>query len=250
MAYQPIVDVVERRIASYEALVRGVNGEGAQQMLSAVTPESLYGFDQACRVTAIEQAAALGLDRPLCINFLPNAVYEPASCIRHTLAAAKRTGFARDMLTFEVSEGERALDEDHLRRIFSEYKRMGFRVALDDFGAGYSSLSRLVNLRPDVVKIDRELIRDCDADAARLCVIESLAGIGRKLDITIVAEGVERVAEARALMRAGIRYMQGFLFARPVIGALARDGIVREAFETPPPAPQPRARAGALADIT
>ena len=90
MAFQPIVDVQECRIDAYEALVRGLDGEGAGQVLARVNAENVYKFDQACRVKAIEMAARLGMDRQLSINFLPNAVYEPRACIRATLEGVER----------------------------------------------------------------------------------------------------------------------------------------------------------------
>ena len=109
MAFQPIVDMVERRVWGYEALVRGTNGEGAAAILAQVTEDDRYRFDQLCRVTAIETAGRL-FDDPwtkLSINFMPNAVYEPAACIRTSLAAAERVGFARERLMFEFTEDER-----------------------------------------------------------------------------------------------------------------------------------------------
>ena len=114
MAFQPIVDVQECRIEAYEALVRGLDGEGAGQVLARVNAENVYKFDQACRVKAIEIAAHLGMDRQLNINFLPNAVYEPRACIRATLDAAARTGFDPKRLTFEIVETEMISDTPHL----------------------------------------------------------------------------------------------------------------------------------------
>lgn len=95
MAFQPIVDLAAQRIWGYEALVRGVNGESAYSILSQVTDDIRYRFDQASRVMAIETAGALfaGRDLKLSINFMPNAVYEPSACIRKSLAAAKRAQF-------------------------------------------------------------------------------------------------------------------------------------------------------------
>jgi hypothetical protein len=147
MAFQPIVDIHERRIDGYEALVRSPTGGGASEVLAQVTPENVYAFDQACRVKAIELAARLGMDVTLSINFLPNAVYEPRACIRATLDAAARTGFRPDRLTFEIVETENIADTGHLLRIISEYRRQGFKIALDDFGTGYSGLARLAELR-------------------------------------------------------------------------------------------------------
>ena len=139
MAFQPIVDIKARRIYGYEALVRGVKGESAASVLAQITAENRYAFDQACRVKAIEQAAALGLDRKLSINFMPNAVYEPKACIRATLAAANRVNFPLDLITFEITEDERIRDTKHLQGIITEYKKHGFRVALDDFGSEFAA---------------------------------------------------------------------------------------------------------------
>ncbi|OZB21312.1 MAG: diguanylate phosphodiesterase, partial [Acidiphilium sp. 34-64-41] len=120
MAFQPIVDIVRQEIFAYEALVRGPNGENAGSVIKAVTETLLYGFDQACRITAIEQATALGLvgtSAALSINFMPNAVYEPKACIRKTLETAARVGFPTDRLIFEITEGEAVTDPAHLARI-------------------------------------------------------------------------------------------------------------------------------------
>lgn len=92
-AYQPIVDLRARSIYAHEALVRGPNGESAFSVLSQVTDANRYLFDQACRVQAIKGAAELGLKELLSINFLPNAVYQPAACIRSTFEAAQRYNF-------------------------------------------------------------------------------------------------------------------------------------------------------------
>jgi len=226
MAFQPIVDVELSRIDAYEALVRGPDGEGAGHVLAQVSAANMYRFDQAARVRAIELAASYGLDRRLNINFLPNAVYEPRACIRTTLDAAARTGLPLDRLTFEIVESEDVADTGHLRRIISEYRRQGFLVALDDFGAGYSCLIRLADLRPDIVKLDRGLVQGCDRDATRYAVLEGLFALGARLGIKVVAEGVETAAEALSVRRAGGRFMQGFFFGKPRLGSLADDASI------------------------
>ena len=223
MAFQPVVDLQECRVDAYEALVRGPNGESAGQVLGQVNDANRYSFDQACRVRAIELASRLGIDRRLNINFLPNAVYEPRACIQTTLEAAARTGFRRDRLTFEIVENESVADLSHLGRIIAEYHRCGFQVALDDFGTAYSGLLRLVELKPDIVKLDRALIQDCDRDQRRLAVAAAMIALGRDLGIKIVVEGVERVEEVDALRAVGARFMQGFYFARPGFESFASD---------------------------
>jgi EAL domain-containing protein (putative c-di-GMP-specific phosphodiesterase class I) len=223
MAFQPIVDLQKHQIDAYEALVRGVNGEGAAEMLKWATGDDLYAFDQACRVKAIELAAGLGIDRNLNINFLPNAVYEPRACIRATLDAAARTGFDPRRLTFEIVETEWISDTAHLLNIIQEYRKMGFRVALDDFGTGYSGLARLAALRPDVIKVDRCLVQDCDHDQTRLAIVASIIALGAQIEVKVVVEGVERSGEVEALRSVGARFMQGFYFAKPAFEMLDRE---------------------------
>ena len=220
MAFQPIVDVQERRIAAHEALVRGPNGEAAADVLAQVTNKNLYAFDQACRTRAIALASNLGMDCRLSINFLPNAVYEPRACIRATLEAAAKTGFDPRRLTFEIVETEAIADTPHLLAIISEYRRHGFQVALDDFATGYSALARLADLKPDIVKLDRALIRDCDRDPIRLAIVAGMLSLGEAVGIQIIVEGVETAGEFEALRAAGARFMQGFYFARPLFERL------------------------------
>jgi EAL domain-containing protein (putative c-di-GMP-specific phosphodiesterase class I) len=226
MAFQPIVDLREGRIDAHEALVRGPGGEGAAAVLARLGERDLYAFDQACRVKAIEMASRLGVDGRLNINFLPNAVYEPKACIRRTLDAAARTGFPLDRLTFEFSETERLPDERHLLSIVEEYRRHRFSIALDDFATGYSGLSRLADLRPDIIKLDRALVKDCDVDRVRLAIVASVVALGEEVGIKVVAEGVERGGEVGALRAAGVRFMQGFYFARPVFEGIAAAGDI------------------------
>jgi EAL domain-containing protein (putative c-di-GMP-specific phosphodiesterase class I) len=220
MAFQPIVDLQERRIDGYEALVRGVTGAPAHTVLARVGPQDRYSFDQACRVRAIELAMRLGLDARLSINFMPNAVYDPRACIRLTLDAAFRTGLDCSRLTFEIVEGESLADTGHLLRIIREYRRQGFAVALDDYGTGYSSLARLADLQPDILKLDRALLAGCNADRARRAIVDSTAALCRALDVKLVAEGVETAGELAVVEAAGIRFVQGFHFARPAFERL------------------------------
>lgn len=226
MAFQPIVDIQERRIIAYEALVRSPSGGGAAAVLAQVTGENLYAFDQACRVRAIELAARLGMDRQLSINFLPNAVHNPQACIQATLDAAARTGFPPNRLTFEIVETEAIADTGHLLAIIHEYRKQGFKIALDDFGTGYSGLARLATLKPDIIKLDRAVVQNCDQDHVRLAIVASIIRLGIETGITVVVEGVERVEEVDALRKIGARFIQGFYFAKPLFEGIARDSDV------------------------
>ena len=206
--------------------MRGTDGQSAATILGQVNDENRYAFDQACRVKAIDLSASLKLPGRLNINFLPNAVYEPKACIRLTLETARRNGFPLDNLTFEFVENEEIFDKKHILSIIGEYRRHGFKIALDDFGTGYSGLQRLADLRPDIIKLDRALIMDCDQNRTRLAIVASMVMLGAELGIKVVAEGVERIEEVHALRSVGIRFIQGFYFARPVIEGIAHNDTI------------------------
>jgi EAL domain-containing protein (putative c-di-GMP-specific phosphodiesterase class I) len=220
-AYQPIVDLATRSVYAHEALVRGPNGEGAWTVLSRVTDENRYQFDQACRVNAIRGAAALGIRERLSINFLPNAVYQPAACIQSTFAAAREYGFPLENIIFEVTEGERVTDRRHLVNIFREYHRFGFRTAIDDFGAGYAGLDLLSEYQPDLIKLDMALVRDIDSSKPKQAIVRGVLSMCGELGIKVLAEGVETAAERDFLRGQGVRLMQGYLFARPAFRSIA-----------------------------
>ncbi|WP_347331460.1 EAL domain-containing protein [Marinimicrobium locisalis] len=220
MAFQPIVDIEQRTVFAYEALVRGLKGEGAFEILSQVTEENRYQFDQACRIKAIELAARLKVTCGLSINFLPNAVYEPKSCIKATLEAAERYHFPCDHIIFEVTESEPVGDPAHLGAIFKEYRAQGFTTAIDDFGAGHAGLNLLADFQPGIIKLDMALIRDIDSNKIRQSIVEGVFHTTRELGIDVIAEGVETVAELGVLQRMGIRLFQGYLFARPAVEQL------------------------------
>lgn len=223
MAFQPIYDAVAGRVWGYEALVRGLAGEGAYSVLSQVSPEQKYRFDQDCRVKAIELASRLfPADEPLMlsINFMPNAVYEPAACLRATLSAARRNNFPTSAIMFEFTENEEVADTAHLQNIITEYRKHGFTTAIDDFGAGHAGLGLLVDFQPDLLKIDMKLLRDVDTSPARQAVVDGIVGIAEKLHITVLAEGIETEAEYLMLKAAGIRLFQGYWFAKPAFEEL------------------------------
>ena len=222
MAFQPIVDLRTDSVWGYEALVRGANGESAFSVLSRVTDEVRYRFDQAARVLAIETAGRLfeGRDLRLSINFMPNAVYEPRACIQKSLAAAKRAQFPHRNLMFEFTENERMADPAHVQRIVEAYREFGFWTAWDDFGAGYAGLGLLARLQPDLIKIDMELLRDIHLSRAKQAIVAGIVGIARTLDIQVLAEGVECAEELAVLRAAGISLFQGYYFAKPALMAL------------------------------
>lgn len=234
MAFQPLYDAVADRVWGYEALVRGASGESAFTVLSNVSAEQTYRFDQDCRVKAIELASRLfpaGEDLMLSINFMPNAVYEPAACLRATLVAANQYDFPKTAIMFEFTENEEVEDASHLTNIITEYRKHGFTTAIDDFGAGHAGLGLLVDFQPDLLKIDMKIVRGVDTSPARQAVVRGIIAMARDLDIMVLAEGVETESEFAFLKGAGVRLFQGYWFAEPAFEALPEisPGVTRAA---------------------
>lgn len=150
----------------------------------------------------------------LSINFLPNAVYRPERCIRTTLQAAREHLFPIEQIMFEFTEVEQVQDNRHIRGIVDHYQALGFKTAIDDFGAGYSGLSLLADFRPDIIKLDMHLLRGIDQDPIRQAIVRHCLALFTELQITPLAEGVETRDEMACLREMGVSLMQGYLFAR------------------------------------
>lgn len=121
---------------------------------------------------------------------------------------------------FEVTEGERIEDTEHLKSIFKEYERQGFTTAIDDFGSGYSGLNLLAEFQPAVLKLDMALTRGVNQDVVRQAIVAGIVLVAERLGITLIAEGIETDEECQALAALGIDLMQGYLFARPQVNGL------------------------------
>lgn len=226
MAFQPIVDTRTGRVFAQEALVRGVDGAPAGEVLSHLTQANRWAFDQDTRLIAIHLAARLGLAAPgetalLSINFQPNAIDDPERSIEPVLLAARAAELPTSRILFEFTEHE-PVDPGHLQAILKTYRRLGFRTAIDDFGAGYSGLNLLSRFQPDLLKLDMGLIRGIDVDQVKRTMAKHLIRLAEDLGVGVVAEGIETVDEYEALRDLGVSLLQGFLFARPAFEAFAK----------------------------
>lgn len=237
IAFQPIVDVAsESRPFAYEALVRGLNGEGASKILTEARTKDFQAFDSSCRKRAVELAQRLKLSSHLSVNISSEAVGHASHGLISTLDAARTSGFPEEKLIFEISE-HRAIDDlSRAKDEISVCKSRGSLIAYDDFGAGYNCIAALLEIRPDILKIDMSLIRGIDTDIRRRSIMSAIHDVCSRLHIAIIAEGIETRQEMDALRALGVNLMQGYYFARPIIEHLpmpAPDadgpGIEREA---------------------
>jgi EAL domain-containing protein (putative c-di-GMP-specific phosphodiesterase class I) len=218
-AFQPIVDGVSEKIVAVEALIRGTWDEPAWQVLNQVSPLRLHLFDQTIRSSAIALAARIGIDVPLHLNFLPQSLDSFPKSALTTLEAAQRAGIDADRIVLEVPEAAVVDDRVNFAVLLKEARALGMRLAIDDFGASYASLTLLDDLAPDQIKLDTRLIRSVDRPGPRQHILRAIRRACYDLRIEVVAEGVETIAEFNFLLGQRFRLFQGYLFARPAFEA-------------------------------
>lgn len=217
--YQPIVSLADRSVVAHEALLRGlVDGRevgGGDLFFVAESAGWLHRLDRIGRESAITGAAPwLGTD-DLFVNFNPTSIYRPQVCLASTERVAHDAGIDPHQLVFEVVESHAIADRGHLVSVLEHHRSLGWRVALDDVGAGWSSLSLLAAVRPEVVKLDKGLVQELPDDGART-VLKAVTDLAHQLGAVVVAEGIETEQLAEEVAALGADLGQGWLFGRPV----------------------------------
>ncbi len=218
---QPIVHASDPgRIFAREALLRGAERDGSVVHAHYIFEVArgcgmLADLDLAARDSAIETMMRAGHTEALFLNLTPSAIDDPLTALAHTVDQIDRLQLAHERVVFEVVESEHAPDVVHLRGLLATYRDAGFRVALDDVGAGYSSLNRLHQLRPDFIKLDMDLVRGVDRDPYKALIARKTIEIATELGISTIAEGVETPGELEWAQTHGAAYVQGFMTGRP-----------------------------------
>jgi EAL domain-containing protein (putative c-di-GMP-specific phosphodiesterase class I) len=219
-AFQPIVNARTREIISFEALVRGPQGQPSEDVLQHVYDENVFQFDQTCHRKAIHLASKLKIRHGLHLNLFPHAIYQTGMSIRATLQASLKYKFDTEDIIFELIETQKLANNRQLIDLVRMYHEFGFQTAIDDFGSGYSGLNLLVEYQPNFIKFDRNLICNIHNDPVRQTVVQGILAICAKLQIQVLAEGVETVEEFDWLRRANVDLFQGYYFALPAFEAL------------------------------
>ncbi|CAI6080290.1 EAL domain-containing protein [Cohnella sp. JJ-181] len=216
---QPIVQLSGAPIG-YELLLRPLPEQPPfrpSELFAAAREAGLHSFlDREARSSAIRVASRqLPAGVKKFINFLPSSIYSPEECLQQTFERIIMSGMDPADFVFEVVETERLDDVKHLNKVFSTYRNMGIRLAMDDLGDEFATVEVMEQLKPDYVKLDRKWISGCDADADKQRRIEDVLERASRFHGVVLAEGVEREEEWRYLRQAGVPLMQGYLFGRP-----------------------------------
>ncbi|QHN02955.1 EAL domain-containing protein [Granulicella sp. WH15] len=245
IAFQPIVDVCARRVVAYEALTRTMDGACYPKLIDGMDEKTLRRFDREIAIEAIRRAVELGLkdlDVSLCLNLRPD-LHPEALDAEYLRLAAGTCGLSPSEILLEMTE-EHKLAVPELHSLLERNQAAGFYTGVDDFGAGYSGLAMLVECRPEILKLDRSLVRGIDSSDRRQKIVAAFAQIAESMKTSLIAEGVETVAEYEKLRELGIRFMQGYLFASPSVEELPWQAVWGV---MPPTEAKRRAGRGAIA---
>lgn len=221
--YQPIVDLDASQPVGVEALVRWPQEDG-----SVLTPDAFIPLAEENGLmerlgnwvfeTACAQARAWheeGLDLRMSVNISVHQLLL-ARLPRQFADVMAQHGVAADRIELEVIESAMMTDPARTERIVREFHEQGVRIALDDFGMGYSSLSRLKDLPITTLKIDRDFVRGLSSDPAEHTIVRSIVQLAENLRVDAIAEGIEAAEQRRSLQQMNCRYGQGFLFSFPL----------------------------------
>ncbi|MCL6576358.1 GGDEF domain-containing protein [Kyrpidia sp.] len=218
MVYQPILRMDSGRIIGYEALCRGPENSFFTSPLNlfgyAEKTNHLYALERIARKKALAGLNELS-GSMLFLNINPKVVHDPTFRADEIRDHLHELGATPDRVVFEITERTGIEDFRSFRKSLEYYRQHGFKVAVDDAGAGYSSLQAVAELQPDFIKIDQSLIRDIDQNATKRILVETFLTFGEKTGGRIIAEGIETAAELATLQGLGVPFGQGFFLALP-----------------------------------
>jgi EAL domain-containing protein (putative c-di-GMP-specific phosphodiesterase class I) len=213
MAFQPIVRSSDRTVFGYEALLRSDEPSlpGPANVINAAERlHQLFRLGRTIRHSAAEQILKAAGAENLFVNLHPQDLMDP-----ELLDETSPLVSIANRVVLEVTERASLGDLDNVRSTVAELRERGFRIAIDDLGAGYAGLTSFALLEPEIVKVDMTLVRDIDQSPVKQKLVGSMAGLCRDMGLLIVSEGVETIAEHETLMELGCDLFQGYLFARP-----------------------------------
>ncbi|WP_083351201.1 GGDEF domain-containing protein [Paenibacillus naphthalenovorans] len=217
--YQPIVSLSEGIVMGYEALTRGPEHSALHSPISlfaaAKAEGLLYPLDRLARAKAIEGAFTKTKEQLLFLNVSAEILNDPDFVPGRTLELLEKRGLSPGQVVFEITERSSIEDFESAKQILGHYRQQGYRIAIDDAGAGYSSLQAIAELQPDFIKMDRSLVHNLHFNKTKEYILETMLTFAQKLGIYLIAEGIETREELMKLTRMGVHYGQGYLLGHP-----------------------------------
>ena len=216
--FHPIVRLADRNIIGHEALTRPLAAgafDSVEELFAfAETTEYLMDFERLCRTTAIRSAPRVSGCGLLFLNASARAVEDPEWSSGVMDRQLEESGLKPQDVVVEITERLAIVRLEAFQGALRTFKEHGYRVAVDDMGAGYSTLQALASIEPDFLKFDVSLVRDIDRSSIKRSLLDTLRALADKIKARVIAEGVERAEERDTLLALGIELGQGFLFHR------------------------------------
>lgn len=217
---QPVVSLSDGSVRGYEALTRGPRGsrlESPDRLFSTGRRTNLlFALEQICRRYALlAKQRFLSREEYLFLNVEPEIINEPRQQAEIHREVLGTLGIEPGEVVLELTERTVINDYPSMARALDRYIELGFKVAVDDLGAGYANLRLIAEIQPTFIKVDMTLIRGIDGNPRKQALLEVLSTLAEKVNTCLVAEGVETAEELRTLASLGADYAQGFYLARP-----------------------------------
>lgn len=216
--YEPIVLLETRTVIGFEGLTRGPVGSGLERpptLFSVARRSNLeYELDSLCRRLALRNAAGIDRGLKLFLNILPASIHDPDFSDERVAEALQDIGLAPKDLVLEISEQQAISNFPIFREAIDHFSQLGFGIALDDVGAGHSSLATALELSPDFLKIDMSLVRGIDDNPHKQELLRGLQGLAEKMRAVLIAEGIETEAELETIRGLGVELGQGYVLGR------------------------------------
>lgn len=238
--FQPIIHLQSGEIIGYEGLIRGPSDSPLHSPLNlfkvAWANNLTVKVEHLCRRVVLERFAELGLPGKLFLNVSPECLLQRDAKHGETLDYIHEIGINPGNVIIELTESQPTYDYDLLREAVMHYRDMGFQIAIDDLGEGFSSLRLWSELRPEYVKIDMHFVQGINRDPVKLQFVRSIQEIAEQSGTIVIAEGIETQAELLLIRDLGVACGQGYHIARPhrspatalsaeVAKALTRNGV-------------------------
>jgi len=217
--FQPIVDLQQGGLLGFEALSRGPEGTPQHSPINlfeaAAAADLVFELDRHCRRRALKTARDLPSPFRLFVNIVPASMYDPDFQGASLIKLLEGYGLSPERIVLEVSEQFAIENYTLFVEALQNFTQIGFSIAVDDIGAGYSGLEKIAHLNPRFLKFDMQLVRDIDESHVKREMTRALKAFADKMDSRIIAEGIEREGEQETLVELGIHYGQGYLLGRP-----------------------------------
>ncbi|WP_417448109.1 GGDEF domain-containing protein [Idiomarina abyssalis] len=217
--FQPVMDTVRGVVIGHEALIRGPKGhslESPDNLFSLASKVRLLSeLELACRSAAMEAFQKNSMQGKLFLNVNPNVLQDDSHPHGSTLRLSQQFGISPEQIVIEISERYPIEDTENLKHAIIHYQKLGFMIAIDDLGAGYSGLKLWSELHPDYVKIDRYFIQSLETSSVKREFVQSILSLATSLRTKVIAEGIETTDELEQLQSMGVNYCQGFLLGKP-----------------------------------